>query len=135
MPWTGGKTPAGYGGVFVGHRNHGAHVVAYSLAHAIPLDLLRGRVIRHQCHNPICVNPEHLLVGTPKQNSEDMVRAGRSPRGEKQHLSKLNAEVVASIRIEYSAGKAYMRELAERHGVTLNAIFQVIHRQTWRHVK
>ena len=40
-----------------------------------------GLVARHTCHQHWCVNPRHLLSGTPADNSRDMVEAGRSLRG------------------------------------------------------
>jgi hypothetical protein len=40
-----------------------------------------GLVARHRCHNGVCVNPRHLLSGTPADNSRDMVEAGRSLAG------------------------------------------------------
>lgn len=36
-----------------------------------------GLWILHTCHNTHCVNPDHLYAGTPKQNTGDMMRAGR----------------------------------------------------------
>ena len=36
-----------------------------------------GMFVCHRCHNGLCVNPDHLYVGTPQQNTDDMMRAGR----------------------------------------------------------
>jgi hypothetical protein len=33
--------------------------------------------VLHTCHNSFCVNPDHLYLGTPKQNTQDMLLAGR----------------------------------------------------------
>jgi hypothetical protein len=37
-----------------------------------------GMVIRHKCNNPKCINPDHLEIGTHKENKGDMVNRGRS---------------------------------------------------------
>jgi len=51
-----------------------AQRVAWTITHGgIP----KGICVLHKCDNPICVRPSHLFLGTPKDNSQDMVRKGR----------------------------------------------------------
>ena len=42
----------------------------------IPIDM----VVMHKCDNPSCINPEHLIIGTYKDNTEDMYSKGREGR-------------------------------------------------------
>ena len=60
-------------------RNVRAHRWIYQYINDITLD--REQYVCHRCDNPICVNPDHLWVGTAQQNSSDMVRKGRSRKG------------------------------------------------------
>lgn len=73
--WTGAKA-FGYGIMSTKH-NHApakANRVSWFLHFGtIP----EGMVIRHKCDNPTCVNPNHLEIGTQKDNVRDTVTRGR----------------------------------------------------------
>lgn len=61
--------------------NARAHRVSYVIHNG---DISKGLIIRHTCDNPSCVNPDHLLAGTQKQNAEDRAYRNRdlkSPAG------------------------------------------------------
>lgn len=76
-PWIGGCFADGYGAINVDGKPKRAPRVSYELAHGpIP----RGLHIRHSCDNPKCVNPNHLLTGTPAENAADKVLRGRQSR-------------------------------------------------------
>lgn len=76
--WSGYKLPTGYGTMSVMIRGKRltlyAHRLAYEYANGpIP----EGFDIRHTCHNPSCCNPQHLMVGTRRENMQDAREAGR----------------------------------------------------------
>jgi hypothetical protein len=75
--WTHGTTNQGYGRLFLDGKIQLAHRVSYQMFNG---DIPEGMMVRHVCHNPVCFNPDHLLVGTAQDNSDDMVRANRHPR-------------------------------------------------------
>ena len=76
--WTGAERGHGYGAFKVAQGQAGAHRVAYELVCGpIPAGLL----VRHKCHTPLCVNPDHLELGTQVENLADMVAAGRHATG------------------------------------------------------
>ncbi len=76
--WTGCRMRR-YGCFRMEPRNVRAHRWIYQYVNDITLD--REQYVCHTCDNPICVNPDHLWVGTAQQNSSDMVRKGRSRKG------------------------------------------------------
>lgn len=65
------------------------------------LDLPRNIYIRHKCDNPKCVNIEHLLPGTPKDNSQDMLDRRRRAKTNRLHTRqcRLTNDQVLDIRI------------------------------------
>lgn len=54
-----------------------AHRVAYELRHG---EIPHGMQVLHKCDNPLCVNWEHLFVGTCKENTADMIAKDRQKR-------------------------------------------------------
>ncbi len=76
--WTGAKYQSGYGQYDLGGRQWRAHRLVWSLLNGpIP----KGLVIMHSCDNPICVRPEHLSLGTHRDNVLDKIRKERHRGG------------------------------------------------------
>ena len=92
--WIGSKV-WGYG-KFWDNKQYRAHRWIYEYLNGpIP----EGLVVRHMCHNRSCVNPEHLELGTHQDNMDDMIKAGRVARGEKNASNtELTKEVVILIK-------------------------------------
>jgi hypothetical protein len=57
-----------YGTITANRVSYVAHRLSYTLAHG---EIPPGMVVRHQCAVPSCVNPDHLLLGTPEENTKD----------------------------------------------------------------
>lgn len=90
------------------------------------------RAICHRCDNPLCVNPDHLFIGTYFENMQDMLRKGRAniQRGSARAGAKLDDEKVRRI----LADTRSQRVIAREYGVDPSIISEVRTRKIWRHV-
>ena len=66
--WTGSVMGIGYGKVSWNGRQHPAHRMAWAQAHGPIPD---GMFVCHRCDVPLCINPDHLFIGTHKDNMAD----------------------------------------------------------------
>ena len=95
-------------------------------------EIPKGMCVLHSCDNPLCINPEHLFLGTGKDNVLDMVNKERQARGEKNNHAKLTIEQVRAIRLNEMSTIA---ELAQKYGVCTSNIYQIKAYKTWKHVQ
>lgn len=78
--WTGGLTRGGYGILRVGSLSDGSRRSARAsrLAYSLFVGPIDGDLfVCHKCDVPACVNPDHLFLGTARDNIRDMVKKGR----------------------------------------------------------
>lgn len=121
--WTRSLNKWGYGTIKLkaGGRDRylRAHRVSYE---AFVGDIPEGYIIRHLCNNPGCVNPDHLAVGLPKENTRDMIEACRHLDSEGVHKSsKLNREQILAIYKDERTSPV----VAAEYGVTRQAVHSI----------
>lgn len=83
IEWLGYKAPNGYGRMFSDGKKCLAHRVAYKEANGCTWEEMDGLVIMQTCDNRACINPDHLVLATQKQNHTDMISKGRQRGGRK----------------------------------------------------
>ncbi|MDD9312672.1 HNH endonuclease [Cytobacillus firmus] len=90
-----------------------------------------GMFILHSCDNPQCINPNHLSMGTPKENSLDMVSKGRQAKGVKNGGGvKLDEDKVRAIREDNRS----LQSIADDYGISKKLVINVKKMRNWRHV-
>lgn len=128
--WTAAKSKAGYGQIRSKGITYYAHRLMWEeLYGKIP----KGYYICHHCDNPACVRPEHLFLGTSKDNHQDCMRKGRDNIGERNGWSKLTADEVLAIRRLWY-GRIPTRLIAQMFGVGTNTVYCAGTYRSWRHL-
>lgn len=130
--WNGSKSAFGHGEIYIGGTGPDAR--KRTMTHRASWEIHNGPVpsnmcVLHKCDNPACINPDHLFLGTKKENSRDMVEKNRQASGEKLPQSKLTWTQVAAIRKCHSLTQA---ELASIAGVTQSVISQIKNNNYWK---
>lgn len=132
--WTACKDRGGYGIFgYSKHKNVKAHRMSWSLAHG---DIPEGLLVCHHCDNPSCVRPNHLFLGTLKDNAYDMIRKGRKVvlKGEELSFAKLTERQVRTIKELWSKKVCTRKQLEEIFNVAKTTVYTITTGTTWKHI-
>lgn len=134
--WTAGMSNTNGYGVFTTPYNphQSAHRFAWVI-HNGPIP--EGLHVCHHCDNRKCVRPDHLFLGTAKDNTHDMIRKGRQAVGERAGQSKLTTQQVAEMRSLYKgrrkAGPTH-QTFADRYNINLRTVGDILRGNTYKGV-
>jgi hypothetical protein len=82
----------------------------------------------------MCVNPKHLFIGHQKENMADCSAKGRTSRGSRHGLAKIDENVVIDIRGRSTGRRGEQREFAKEYGISRELVGRIIRRKCWKHV-
>jgi len=133
--WQRSRFPNGYGSVSLHGKLMNAHRLAYYAWRGEPA---AGMDVCHHCDVRACCNPEHLFVGTRKDNMDDCTRKGRKVGpplhiGERHPMARLSNAQVTEIRSLRASGVP-RREIARRFGVRADTVSAIVHYRTRKSV-
>ena len=128
--WTGAPNGHGYGSFKINGKEYKAHRLMWIIRHGYITEIedtdSRGTCVCHSCDNRLCVNPDHLFLGSHKRNMADMVDKGRGRalKGDNHPNSKLTFKQAEEIR-ELHPTLSH-RELAANYGVCPRTVGKIL---------
>ncbi len=116
-----------YGRQSFNGRVYHAHRLSYLLFRGpIP----QGMRVCHSCDTPLCINPDHLWLGSDYQNCADKIAKGRHQHGSRHWSAKLGESEVLEIRDSQDS----FDHIAIRYGITVDNVKKIRSRRSWRHL-
>ena len=144
--WTAGTYSTGYGQFWHGSGYGAAHRISWELHFGSIPD---GLFVLHTCDNRKCIRPDHLFLGTKRDNAIDAIQKGRmraippgytTYRDEWKRFGRDNANAklteldVVAIRDARENHTVPVAQLAKNFNVSERTIRRVIRRSLWSHV-
>ena len=123
--WKGCKDKDGYGIASTKGIKMPAHRAVMSFLYDV-----KDQYVLHTCTNRDCVNPNHLYLGTQKQNIQDQIDAGTFVYGSKNGMSILTDEEVLEIR----SSNLPMKRLAILYKISYYTVWDIKRNRTWKHL-
>lgn len=123
--WMGGRNGGGYGVV----RHGGIVWSVHRLAMHLRGYEIKGKAVCHKCDTPLCVNPDHLFVGTWGDNNRDRERKGRGrqPHGSRHGMAKISEEIARNIFLDKISGV----DAAQKYGVSVHTVSNIRTKKQW----
>lgn len=131
--WCGPCNDRGYGRLSIANRTVSAHRAAASVW--LGFDLKSRAFVLHGCDNPPCFNPDHLWIGSQRENVADRDAKGRraAPNGAKNGRAVLSEEDVVEIRRRAADGERH-EDLATQFAVSRSTVGHVCRARTWSYL-
>lgn len=126
--WTGSAVTGGYGNMSYKRQSLYTHRASW-IVHNGPIP--KGLSVLHRCDNRLCINPEHLYLGTQADNIADMHAKGRSKH---RNGAILTDDEVIEIKLRLIEGCYSQTYLAALFGVSRSTILNINLGHNWKHI-
>lgn len=132
--WTHSLDRVGYGKIKALNRTLQAHRFSWMVFRGEIPDSL---CVLHECDNRKCVNPDHLFLGTQKDNMDDCARKGRNADMKKlarESNSKVTEDQVREIRRLYFEGGLRQEDIGNQFGLSKGGVQAIASRRCWKDI-
>lgn len=118
--WAGLSTKDGYPVLAIRRKQYRAHRISFEVFNGRQCD---GFLVCHSCDTPLCINPAYLFLGTPKDNTADMISKGRKLCAvDSNHgNTKIPHKDRSNITSRRSAGET-LKSIASSYGVSIQTV-------------
>lgn len=116
----------GYGEANINGNQMRAHIASYIVFKG---PIIPGMFVCHSCDIKNCINPDHLWLGTPKDNMQDMYNKNRL-------IKKLTRQDVVEIRNKWDNNYSHAlgSQLCIYYGITPSHLNSIVKRKIWKHI-
>ena len=129
--WQKCKFKDGYGQIGINYKKHRTHRISYQkFIGPIP----KGKCVLHKCDTRSCCNPNHLFIGTKKDNAKDRDLKKRGTIGERNGCSKLTRHQVIQIRNMWKTGDYTYLKLSNNFNIQQMQAWRIINNKRWKHI-
>ena len=100
------------------YKKKRTHVLMYEKYQG---EIPKGMVVRHECDNPICCNPFHLVIGTQRDNIHDMLERNRC-----------NDYITYELAKEIAEDTSTREEICKKYNVSKDIVNKIKSGKTWK---
>jgi hypothetical protein len=125
--WGGAASSNGYPGMYINGKNRRAHRLSWEFHNGPVPD---GLFVCHKCDVRMCINPEHLFLGTNADNMRDAGQKGRMPYGENHYATK----ITETQALEILHDERIARLIALDYCVSITVVYNIKNGKFWKHL-